>query len=97
MSDHFNKLSPAEAERLAYLMEECAEVQQCIGKILRHGYDSYNPHAPEKGNNRQQLIQELRDLAGAIARMEKANDLGSGALSYANPDKGATYMHHQHS
>ena len=33
----FNGLTPAEAERLALLMEECGEVVQIIGKVLRHG------------------------------------------------------------
>ncbi len=32
---HFNELTPAEAERLAYLAEECGEAIQIIGKILR--------------------------------------------------------------
>lgn len=34
----FNGLSPAEVERLALLAEECGEVIQTVGKILRHGY-----------------------------------------------------------
>ena len=37
MDDHFNNLTPGEAERLAILAEECGEVIQIIGKILRHG------------------------------------------------------------
>ena len=36
----FNKLSAAEAERLALLLEELGEAQQAIGKILRHGYEN---------------------------------------------------------
>ena len=32
MSEHFNGLTPAEAERLAYLIEEAAEVQQIACK-----------------------------------------------------------------
>ncbi len=43
MQDHFNRLTPAEAERLAMLAEEAAEVIQIVGKILRHGYASYHP------------------------------------------------------
>jgi hypothetical protein len=38
----FNQLTDAEAERLALLAEECGEVVQVIGKILRHGYESYD-------------------------------------------------------
>lgn len=40
---NFNGLSPAETERLALLSEEMGEVQQAIGKILRHGYESIHP------------------------------------------------------
>jgi hypothetical protein len=48
--DHFNRLTPAEAERLALLLEELGEAQQIIGKILRHGYESYHPDDPETTN-----------------------------------------------
>lgn len=95
MSDHFNKLTPAEAERLAYLCEELGEAQQAIGKILRHGYESVNPDNRAAGSNRVQLAKELVDVAGAIARMSKAGDVGPGVLSEASPIKGAKYMHHQ--
>lgn len=91
----FNELSPAEAERLAYLVEELAEVQQSACKILRHGYSSLNPDAPQLGDNRSQLIRELRDAAGAIARMAAAGDLPLHVMADPNPDKGARYMHHQ--
>lgn len=39
-AQHFNQLKPSEAERLACLIEECGEVIQAAGKILRHGYKS---------------------------------------------------------
>lgn len=92
---HFNGLSPAEAERLAYLIEELGEAQQAVGKILRHGYDSHNPDAPQLGDNRTQLSKELVDVAGAIARMAAAGDVAAHILSGANPSKGHRYMHHQ--
>lgn len=95
MSKHFNELTPAEAERIAYLIEEAAEVQQIACKILRHGYSSANPDALYKGCNRTQLFAELRDLAGAIARMTQAGDLQSNPMAGADPNKGARYMHHQ--
>jgi hypothetical protein len=92
---HFNQLTPAEAERLAYLNEELAEVQQAISKILRHGYESHNPDAPEKGTNRVQLARELHDAAGAIARMAAAGDVPAAILASPDPEKGKRYMHHQ--
>ena len=39
-TNHFNKLTEAEQERLVILAEECSEVIQIVCKILRHGYDS---------------------------------------------------------
>jgi len=105
---HFNNLTPAEAERLAYLIEELAEVQQIAGKILRHGYDSRDPTkatpanpslgTPERNTsptNRELLASELRDAFGAVERMRIAGDIDKGLTSCGNPDKGARYMHHQ--
>lgn len=43
MSDFTNNLTAAEQERLAILAEEMGEALQIIGKIIRHGYESYNP------------------------------------------------------
>ncbi|MDJ0712582.1 MAG: hypothetical protein QNJ14_19525 [Woeseiaceae bacterium] len=54
MSDFSNYLDDHEAERLAILAEEAGELIQTIGKILRHGYDSYNPDCPSDGDNREQ-------------------------------------------
>lgn len=55
-----NGLSLAEAERLALLVEECGEVQQIIGKVLRHGYESRWPL--DGKTNRERLEDELGDL-----------------------------------
>lgn len=90
MSEHFNKLTPAENERLAYLMEECGEVIQIIGKIMRHGYESYDPTDPnnrvvgEGGRgigktlqvttNRELLARELGDVMRAMDMMASAKD-----------------------
>lgn len=93
--EHFNKLTPAEAERLAYLAEEMGEALQAVGKVLRHGYDSFNPDVPSAGNNRAQLAKELADVAGAVARMSSAGDLPARILDGADPRKGERYMHHQ--
>ncbi len=62
---HFNQLTPAQAERLAILMEECGEVVQIIGKILRHGYDSCSPFGASQETNRQALVRELFDIKAA--------------------------------
>lgn len=62
---NFNGLTPAQTERLAILMEECGEVVQIIGKILRHGYESGSPFGHNPETNRQALIRELFDVKAA--------------------------------
>lgn len=64
MSDHFNRLTPAAAEALALLAEECGEVIQMIGKSLRHGLDSCHPDGGE--SNRVMLGQEIGDVLAAV-------------------------------
>lgn len=64
MEKHFNGLTPAEAERLAVLAEECGEVIHIIGKILRHGYNSRHPEGGD--TNKGILERELGDLLFAI-------------------------------
>lgn len=61
MTTHFNQLTEQETELLAILAEECAEVIQIIGKILRHGLNSYDPTTPLVPfiTNRDLLEKEL--------------------------------------
>ena len=50
----FNELTPAEAGAILRLLaEEMGEALQVVGKILRHGYESYHPSHPEGPSNRQ--------------------------------------------
>lgn len=95
MTDHFNKLSPAQAERLAMLAEECGEVIQVIGKILRHGYDSYHPADPTV-TNRVLLGRELTDLYAVAASLCRdkvpEGSLHDQDLAWA---KKLYYAHHQ--
>lgn len=62
---HFNSLTASEAEALALLSEECGEVVQVIGKILRHGLYSFHPHSPGISNHAL-LIKELGDVLAAV-------------------------------
>ena len=61
----FNELSPAQEEVLALLAEECAEVIQAIGKILRHGAHSTHPDSPYGPSNARMLEDELGDVRAA--------------------------------
>lgn len=71
---HFNGLTPAEAERLAMLIEECGEVIQAATKVLRHGWDSHHPDNPH-ADNRNMLHVEIMDLQGVIGAMGSLGEL----------------------
>lgn len=97
----FNELTPAQVERLALLSEECAEVIQIVGKILRHGKNSCHPDDKDGANPNAVL------LAVEIGHVIAAKDwlIGYGdvdALTIANSTRKKTegyrakkYLHHQ--
>jgi hypothetical protein len=62
MTQHFNKLSAAEDEQLAILIERCADVISACTKIQRHGYESRNPFDPLSQTNRQSLEEEIKKM-----------------------------------
>lgn len=99
MADKFsNQLSDAEIERLAILAEEMGEAQQCIGKILRHGYESYNPVVDTGRVNRRELERELGDISFAIMQMVKNKDVNSAGIEARKQDKSRSikrWLHHQ--
>ena len=95
---NFNKLTPEETERLAILSEECAEVIQCIGKIQRHGYESFNPSNVDIGTNRDQLTKELGHLQNIINMMSIGGDFKYHVMVREQKKKRETiskYLHHQ--
>ena len=94
---HFNELTPAEAERLALLLEEMGEAVQIIGKILRHGYESYHPDAPSVPN-RALLEKELGDVLAAIDMVVTADDVNPEQIEGHRLNKHhkvGKYLHHQ--
>lgn len=96
---HFNGLTPAEAERLALLAEECGECVQAIGKILRHGYESRHPLDGTHGTtNRESLEREVGDIYTAIWMMFEAKDIRRLAVAHREDVKRESvkrYTHHQ--
>lgn len=94
--EHFNKLTPKQAECLAILAEEPAEVIQAVGKILRHGYDNWNPERTIVQTNRTDLAIELAHLQLAMNRVID-NDLDSQVVTSAFDSKliANQYLHHQ--
>ncbi len=92
----FNKLSPAESERLDVLAEECAEVIQAICKIKRHGYESRHPSGGP--SNRTQLEIELGDVRWAMLQLTGGGDIKLNSILEAyrcKCDRPQKYLHHQ--
>jgi NTP pyrophosphatase (non-canonical NTP hydrolase) len=98
MSDFSNELTDAQLERLAILSEELGEAQQAIGKIIRHGYESYNPVVDTGMTNRRELERELGDILCAIQMLVRANDMSMAAMEVRRGDKRQSikkWLHHQ--
>jgi hypothetical protein len=96
MERHVNQLTAAEAERLAMLAEECAEVIQVIGKILRHGYDSYHPDNSTV-SNRDLLAKEATQVVAILTEM-KLFELIDYNVTNPSPhiwEKKLRYTHYQ--
>jgi NTP pyrophosphatase (non-canonical NTP hydrolase) len=87
MTGNFNKLTPAEAERLALLAEECGELVLAIGKVLRHGYDSRNPHDLTHIDNRYDVATECGDVLAAIQILRDSGDVSSSTVNRSHLEK----------
>ncbi len=97
VSRAFNNLDHAEAERLAILNEECAEVCQAISKVLRHGYHSLDPTNHGHGGNRRDLETECGQVIAIINLMMDRGDLDTSRVMAARIERAQKrqYMHHQ--
>ncbi len=94
-----NQLTDAESERLALLAEECAEVIQVIGKVLRHGFESHDPTKEAfRPTNRELLEAEIGHVRHAIDRMTRAHDVNKLTIRGAKEAKAnriRQWLHHQ--
>lgn len=93
----FNKLTPEQAERLALLAEECGELVQAIGKVLRHGYDSHDPTNPNHRGNRDDVAKECGDVCFAVCLLGDAGDISNSVRDYYFSEKEKSvgkYLHH---
>lgn len=93
---HFNQLTPQEAETVAILMEECAEVIQVCGKILRHGLESSHPDNPTV-TNRQLLELEIGHVLYAKNRSLEILPLSSLEIVKSinkKAEKIGRFLHH---
>lgn len=93
---HFNGLSPADAEALTLISEECAEVIQAIAKIQRHGLWSQHPES--RIPNYRTLQREVGDLLAALRVGEVQNLIDWGNVIQARDaklfKKLPKYLHH---
>ena len=92
-------LSPAQTERLALLMEECAEVIQMAGKSLRHGFESTHKDYGYRLNE-ELLAVELGHVLAAVDLLVERGDLSRGDINTARDAKAAkirrgTHFHYQ--
>lgn len=89
-------LGAAEIERLAMLAEECGEVTQAVGKILRHGWQSSSPFGGP--TNKVSLEREMGDVRAVIDMMIAAGDVRAGDIQHYRAHKRANagrWLHHQ--
>ena len=94
-----NGLTEAEIERLALMSEEAGEVQKCIGKILRHGYDKRNPLKKDGKTNREKLTDEIGDFVNAKNLMVACGDVDAAVIERRVAFKATSckaWLHHAH-
>ncbi len=90
-------LTKEQLERLAILSEELGEVQQVIGKILRHGYETSNPLEENGKTNREKLEMELGDVVCVLGLMNQEKDFDDikiGKLAESKIKKINKWMHY---
>lgn len=91
-------MTEAQLERLAILAEELGEAQQAIGKIIRHGYESFNPDKPDHPGNQYDLELELGQIIYITDLMCRAGDLDEETIVLKTHQRAYTlprYTHHQ--
>jgi hypothetical protein len=66
-------LTPGEIERLAILAEECGEIAQAVGKVLRFGWERRSPYGGRQ--NRGALEREIGSLRAIVNLMLDVDDL----------------------
>lgn len=97
-NENFNQLSNKQLEQLYILSEELGEAQQAIGKILRHGYESFSPFDKSKTTNRSNLERELADIMFAMKLLVQSDEIDYKNLkikAMEKEEKVITYLHYQ--
>lgn len=97
-----NGLKDIDIEMLALLSEECGEIIQAVGKILRHGYNSYNPLLPSEKriSNKGQLEKEIAHLDVAVLMLQNHKRIDRREIQSEMNTKRVTinnWLHHARS
>ncbi len=101
MTENFNKLTAGQTEALAILSEECGEVIQAVAKILRHGYNAFDPTTKHHPGNRHDLETEIGQMQASVTTLVNRGDLNVGTINSAYNNRqmkmrsGKGYLHHQ--
>jgi hypothetical protein len=92
----FAELTEAQRERLEMLIEEAGEIVQIGCKVLRHGYESFQPDDVDQTENRELLEHELADLLTVMGEMVRQKDIFEQASTGRNAwDRKSRFTHHQ--
>ena len=86
MDNIVNRIGEPEQERLGLFTEETGEANQIVGKILRHGLDSYHPDMPLL-SNANLLELEAGHVLAAIDLLVACGTLDGAALLQARKEK----------
>lgn len=89
-----NKVTPPEIERLAILAEECGEVTQMVGKILRFGWYGTKTKAKDYGPNSARLEEEVGNLINIVNMMVDAGDISRNSIHRHTKSKRRTIGKH---
>jgi len=98
MTEFDNGLTKAQSERLALLLEEMGEAIQMIGKIQRHGLDSFDPTKLNTPTNRKALSLELGHVLYAILLLSAQRDVFPSEIDKSATAKAKSirmWLHHQ--
>lgn len=80
IEEYKNTVTPFEEERIALLIEECGEVIQACGKILRHGFNTKYPNDETGISNRMVLEKEIGDVLNALSLMLSNDDVNNSNI-----------------
>ena len=87
--ESFEKPTDAQAERLAMLAEEAAEIAQAVTKASRHGLECHHPATQVV--NSHAIAHEVEDLLCIILAMVRQGDIAPIAGLTATPGLNARW------